>query len=78
MIQLEKTIDSGYVHDQGAAMRGGMSGHAGLSLSNTNDIAKMMQCIFRRVLMEETCCKNIDKFNASLCEVMAWWFDKPD
>lgn len=32
----------GYVHDQGAAMLGGVSGHAGL-FSNTNDIAKIMQ-----------------------------------
>lgn len=32
----------GYVHDQGAAMLGGISGHAGL-FSTANDIAKMMQ-----------------------------------
>ncbi len=32
----------GYVHDQGAAMQGGIGGHAGL-FSNANDIAKMMQ-----------------------------------
>ena len=32
----------GYVHDQGAAMLGGVSGHAGL-FSNSNDIAKIMQ-----------------------------------
>ncbi len=32
----------GYVHDQGAAMLGGVSGHAGL-FSNANDIAKIMQ-----------------------------------
>lgn len=32
----------GYVHDQGAAMLGGVSGHAGL-FSNANDVAKMMQ-----------------------------------
>ncbi|MBT0608706.1 serine hydrolase [Aequorivita echinoideorum] len=32
----------GYVHDQGAAMMGGVSGHAGL-FSNSNDIAKIMQ-----------------------------------
>jgi len=32
----------GYVHDQGAAMLGGVSGHAGI-FSNTNDIAKIMQ-----------------------------------
>ncbi|MGK0378391.1 glycoside hydrolase family 3 N-terminal domain-containing protein [Patiriisocius sp. Uisw_017] len=32
----------GYVHDQGAAMMGGVSGHAGL-FSNANDVAKIMQ-----------------------------------
>ncbi|MDA3834621.1 MAG: serine hydrolase, partial [Spirochaetales bacterium] len=32
----------GYVHDPGAAMLGGVSGHAGL-FSNANDLAKMMQ-----------------------------------
>lgn len=32
----------GYVHDQGAAMMGGVSGHAGL-FSTANDVAKIMQ-----------------------------------
>ena len=32
----------GYVHDMGAAMQGGVGGHAGL-FSNSNDIAKIMQ-----------------------------------
>ena len=32
----------GYVHDMGAAMQGGVGGHAGL-FSNANDIAKIMQ-----------------------------------
>jgi beta-glucosidase-like glycosyl hydrolase/CubicO group peptidase (beta-lactamase class C family) len=32
----------GYVHDQGAAMQGGIGGHAGI-FSTTNDLAKMMQ-----------------------------------
>ena len=32
----------GFVHDQGAAMQGGIGGHAGL-FSNANDVAKMMQ-----------------------------------
>lgn len=32
----------GYVHDMGAAMLGGIGGHAGL-FSNANDVAKMMQ-----------------------------------
>lgn len=32
----------GYVHDQGAAMLGGIAGHAGI-FANANDLAKMMQ-----------------------------------
>jgi len=32
----------GYVHDMGAAMQGGVGGHAGL-FSNSNDLAKLMQ-----------------------------------
>lgn len=37
-----KQLIQGYVHDQGAAMMGGVAGHAGL-FSNANDLAKMMQ-----------------------------------
>lgn len=32
----------GYVHDMGAAMQGGVGGHAGI-FSNSNDVAKIMQ-----------------------------------
>jgi len=35
-------IVHGYVHDMGAAMQGGVGGHAGL-FSNANDVAKLMQ-----------------------------------
>lgn len=37
----------GYVHDQGAAMMGGVNGHAGI-FSNANDIAKIMQMFVQR------------------------------
>lgn len=37
-----KQILQGYVHDPGAAMLGGVSGHAGV-FSNANDLAKIMQ-----------------------------------
>ena len=37
----------GYVHDMGAAMLGGIGGHAGL-FSNTNDIAKIMQLYLQK------------------------------
>ena len=37
----------GYVHDMGAAMQGGVSGHAGL-FSNALDVAKMMQMYLQK------------------------------
>ncbi len=37
----------GYVHDQGAAMLGGISGHAGI-FSNANDVAKIMQMYLQK------------------------------
>ena len=37
----------GYVHDMAAAMRGGVSGHAGL-FSNSIDVAKMMQLYLQK------------------------------
>lgn len=37
-----KQVLRGYVHDQGAAMCGGVAGHAGV-FSNANDLAKVMQ-----------------------------------
>ena len=55
----------GYVHDMGAAMQGGVGGHAGL-FSNANDVAKIMQMYIQggyyggqRFLNERT----IEKFN---------------
>ncbi len=40
-------VIQGYVHDMGAAMLGGMSGHAGL-FSNATDVATIMQMILNR------------------------------
>jgi len=37
----------GYVHDMGAAMQGGVGGHAGV-FSNANDIAKIMQLYLQK------------------------------
>ncbi|MCG1035583.1 glycoside hydrolase family 3 N-terminal domain-containing protein [Polaribacter sargassicola] len=55
----------GYVHDMGAAMLGGVGGHAGL-FANANDVAKIMQMYLqkgyyggKRYLKPET----VDKFN---------------
>jgi beta-glucosidase-like glycosyl hydrolase/CubicO group peptidase (beta-lactamase class C family) len=41
-VVFRKQIVHGYVHDPGAAMLGGVSGHAGL-FSSANDLAKLMQ-----------------------------------
>nr|WP_298998202.1 glycoside hydrolase family 3 N-terminal domain-containing protein [uncultured Allomuricauda sp.] len=73
----------GYVHDMGAAMQGGVGGHAGL-FSNANDIAKIMQMYLqggvyggRRFLDDRT----IQKFNTCyFCHKMVRrgvGFDKP-
>lgn len=42
----QQTIQ-GYVHDMGAAMLGGVAGHAGL-FSNANDVAKIMQMFLQK------------------------------
>ena len=73
----------GNVHDMGAAMLGGVAGHAGL-FSNANDVAKIMQMYLqkgfyggRRYLKSET----IDKFNTRYYEDKkvrrGLGFDKP-
>jgi beta-glucosidase-like glycosyl hydrolase/CubicO group peptidase (beta-lactamase class C family) len=73
----------GYVHDQGAAMLGGVCGHAGL-FSNANDVAKIMQMYLwkgsyggKRYLKPEV----IDAFNTCyFCEDdirRGVGFDKP-
>ncbi len=42
-----KQLIHGYVHDPGAAMLGGVAGHAGL-FSNANDLAKMAQMFLQK------------------------------
>lgn len=42
--KFRKTLLEGYVHDQGAAMAGGVSGHAGL-FSTANDMAILFQMV---------------------------------
>ncbi len=42
-----KQLVQGYVHDQGAAMKGGVAGHAGV-FSDANDLAKMMQLYLQK------------------------------
>ena len=60
-----KQVVHGYVHDQGAAMFGGIGGHAGL-FSNANDVAKIMQMYLnggyyggKQYIQSET----VDQFN---------------
>ena len=42
--EFRKQVVQGYVHDPGAAMMGGVAGHAGL-FSNATDLAALMQCL---------------------------------
>lgn len=41
-LKFRKQLIQGYVHDQGAALMGGVAGHAGV-FSNANDLAKLFQ-----------------------------------
>ena len=53
-----KQIVHGYVHDPGAAMLGGVSGHAGL-FSDANDLAKYMQMLLNKGIYGDV--KYLDK-----------------
>jgi beta-glucosidase-like glycosyl hydrolase/CubicO group peptidase (beta-lactamase class C family) len=78
-----KQLLRGYVHDQGAALLGGVGGHAGL-FGNANDVAKFMQMYLNggvygdvRLLKKET----IDTYNTcNYCDEevrRGIGFDKP-
>lgn len=45
--KFRKQVIHGYVHDYGAAMMGGVGGHAGI-FSNTNDLAKLFQLYLQK------------------------------
>ncbi len=77
------TTIHGYVHDMGAAMLGGVCGHAGL-FSNANDLAKLMQMLLQygnygdKQYLDSTI---INKFNTCLyCPESrrGIGFDKPE
>ncbi|MBD3628727.1 glycoside hydrolase family 3 N-terminal domain-containing protein [Cyclobacterium sp.] len=77
-----KTLVQGYVHDPGAALYGGVAGHAGL-FGTANDLAKLMQMMLQggkygavEILDQET----IDKFTSkqSFQSRRALGWDKPD
>jgi hypothetical protein len=77
-----KQMIKGYVHDPGAAMLGGVSGHAGL-FANSNDVAIIMQMLLNkgfygnnRVLKAST----IELFTNKYCKKSrrGLGFDKPE
>jgi beta-glucosidase-like glycosyl hydrolase/CubicO group peptidase (beta-lactamase class C family) len=77
-----KQLLRGYVHDQAAAMQGGISGNAGL-FSNANDVAVIMQMLLNggtygsiRILKEST----IDLFTKKQSKISrrGLGFDKPE
>lgn len=77
-----KQLLDGYVHDQGAAMLGGVAGHAGL-FSNANDVAIVMQMLLNNgTYGGETYFKasTVKKFTAKQMEGnrRGLGFDKPD
>jgi beta-N-acetylhexosaminidase len=79
-----RQIIQGYVHDPGAAMLGGIAGHAGL-FSNSNDLAKYMQMLLnggtygghnffeKEIVRKYTSCQECDKGNRR-----GLGFDKPE
>ncbi len=73
----------GYVHDMGAAMLGGVAGHAGV-FSNANDVAKMMQMYLqngyyggKRYLKSNTVKKFNTRYYADKKIRRGLGFDKP-
>lgn len=72
----------GYVHDPGAAMFGGVSGHAGL-FSNAYEIAVLMEIIMKKGVINEKrffSSATIDLFNSYQSEISrrGLGFDKPE
>ena len=72
----------GYVHDPGAAMFGGVSGHAGL-FSNAYEIAVLMEIIMNKGVINEKrffSTATIDLFNAYRSDISrrGLGFDKPE
>ena len=79
---LRKQLLRGYVHDEGAAFMGGISGNAGL-FSNANDLVKLYQMILdggtyggERYLSEKTC--KIFTSTKSGISRRGLGFDKPE
>lgn len=73
----------GYVHDMGAAMQGGVGGHAGL-FANANDVAKLMQMYLQKgfyggkqYFSEDTFNKYNKRYYADTKNRRGLGFDKP-
>ena len=77
-----KQLIQGYVHDQGAAMTGGVGGHAGL-FSNAIDLASLMQMMLNqgeyggRRYLNESVVKEFTKCQNCATNRRAIGFDKP-
>jgi hypothetical protein len=52
----------GTVHDMGAAMEGGIGGHAGI-FSNSMDVAKIMQLCRKEIMLTSNISQTFDDFN---------------
>jgi beta-glucosidase-like glycosyl hydrolase/CubicO group peptidase (beta-lactamase class C family) len=81
-VSFRKRLIHGYVHDPGAAMNGGVAGHAGL-FGTANDLAIVMQMMLQKGkygginLLEEKTIKEFTKRQSKESR-RAWGWDKPD
>ncbi|MFD2035654.1 glycoside hydrolase family 3 N-terminal domain-containing protein [Belliella marina] len=81
-VAFRKRVVHGYVHDPGAAMYGGVAGHAGL-FGTANDLAIMMQLMLNGGkyggvnLLDEKVIKEFTKRQSSQSR-RGWGWDKPD
>jgi len=83
-ILFRKQLIRGYVHDPGAAMLGGIAGHAGV-FSSANDLAKMMQMYLnggvyggRMFLSDTTLLRFTSCYNCFNGNRRGLGFDKPE
>jgi beta-N-acetylhexosaminidase len=81
-ITFRKRLIQGYVHDPGAAMYGGVAGHAGL-FGKANDLAVMMQLMLNGgkygdvELLDENTIKDFTKRQSNQSR-RGWGWDKPE
>lgn len=81
-ITFRKRLIQGYVHDPGAAMYGGVAGHAGL-FGKANDLAVMMQMMLNGGkyadvnVFDETTIKEFTKRQSNQSR-RGWGWDKPE